>query len=70
MINRSDARPAVTAEMTPTRIPKVSQMIPAPMQSDSVAGIPFLISFTTLSWLAYDLRLPSKSDCIIPQYCA
>ena len=51
-------------------MPKVSQMIAAPMQSEKVAGIPFLISLTTLSWLEYDTRLPEKSDCIIPQYCS
>jgi hypothetical protein len=43
VIARSDQRPAVTAEMSPTRIPKPSQMIPPPMQSEKVAGIPCLI---------------------------
>src|SRR5215211_2787104 len=40
VINRSDHLPALTAEKTPTRIPKKSQMIPAPMQSENVAGMP------------------------------
>ncbi len=44
---RSEARPAVTAEITPTRIPKPSQMIAAPMQSENVAGSPSLICWTT-----------------------
>ena len=43
VISRSDNRPAVTAEITPTRIPKKSQMIPAPIVSENVAGIPCLI---------------------------
>ena len=47
VIKRSDHLPAVTAEITPTRMPKVSQMIPAPMQSEKVAGIPSLICWTT-----------------------
>ena len=68
VITRSDNRPAVTAEMIPTRIPKPSQMIPAPMQSENVAGIPLLICWTTLSWLEYDLSVPVKSDFIIAQY--
>ena len=49
-------------------MPKPSQMMPAPIVSDNVAGIPLLISCTTLSWLEYDFRLPVKSDCIIAQY--
>ena len=69
VITRSDKRPAVTAEITPTRMPKPSQMMPAPIVRDSVAGMPLLISWTTFSWLEYDFRLPLKSDCIIAQYC-
>ena len=51
VITRSDNCPAVTAEMTPTRMPKPSQMMPAPIVSESVAGIPRLISVTTFNWL-------------------
>ena len=43
VINRSDSRPAVTAEITPTRTPKNSQMMPAPIASENVAGMPCLI---------------------------
>jgi len=47
VIARSDHLPAFTAEITPTSIPKTSQMMPAPMQREKVAGMPFLISATT-----------------------
>ena len=47
VITRSEKRPALTAEITPTSTPKPSQMIPAPMQSENVAGIPSLICWTT-----------------------
>ncbi len=47
VIIRSVARPAVIAEIVPTRMPKKSQIIPAPMQSENVAGSPSLIWFTT-----------------------
>ena len=40
VIRRSDRLPAVTAEITPTRIPKKSQMMPAPIASENVAGMP------------------------------
>src|ERR1051326_1859000 len=40
VINRSDNRPAVTAEITPTRIPKKSQMIAGPIESENVTGMP------------------------------
>ena len=43
----SVARPAVIAEIVPTRMPKKSQIIPAPMQSENVAGSPCLIWSTT-----------------------
>src|SRR3954452_3605022 len=68
VMTRSDNRPAVTAEMTPTTTPKKSQMIPAPMQSENVAGMPLLIWSTTLSWLEYEMSVPLKRDFIIPQY--
>ena len=68
VITVSDQRPAVTAEMTPTRMPKPSQMMPAPMQSENVAGMPALICWTTFSWLEYDFSVPPKSDFIIAQY--
>jgi len=51
VITLSDHCPAFTAEISPTRIPKKSQMAPAPMQSEKVAGMPDLICSTTLSWL-------------------
>ena len=41
VITRSDSLPAVTAEITPTTIPKKSQMSPAPIVSENVAGIPW-----------------------------
>ena len=40
VIKRSDSLPALTADITPTRIPKKSQMIPAPIVSEKVAGRP------------------------------
>ena len=49
VIARSENRPALTAESTPTRIPKNIQMIPAPMQSENVAGKPSAIWSTTLT---------------------
>ena len=49
VIARSDHLPAVTAETTPTTMPKKSQMIAAPMQSENVAGMPALICSTTFS---------------------
>ena len=62
VIARSDHLPAFTAEITPTRIPKTSQMIPAPMQSENVAGMPFLISATTF-WRVSNERRMSYSLC-------
>ena len=41
VITRSDQRPAVTAEMVPTRMPNASQMIAAPIVSENVAGMPW-----------------------------
>src|SRR6266545_2831091 len=38
VIVRSDHRPAVTAEIVPTRIPKKSQMIAAPIERENVSG--------------------------------
>ena len=39
---RSASLPAFTAEITPTTIPRNSQMMPAPMASENVAGRPCL----------------------------
>ena len=72
VINRSDHLPAVTAEKKPTRIPNSSQMIPAPMQSDKVAGMPRLISWTTFWRFWNDVRM-SYSPCFpirpFPAFC-
>jgi hypothetical protein len=58
VIKRSDARPAVIADSTPTRIPNVSQMNAAPIASENVAGTPSLIWFTTLTpWCVCSYRL-------------
>ena len=46
-MSRSDSLPAVTADITPTMIPKKSQMIPAPIVSENVAGMPCTICVTT-----------------------
>ncbi len=62
VMTRSDHRPAFTAETTPTTIPKKSQMIPAPMQRENVAGIPFLISFVTF-WRFWNEVRTSYSPC-------
>ena len=51
VITRSEILPAVTAAITPTRIPKKSQMMPAPIVSEKVAGIPCLICWRTFCWL-------------------
>ena len=51
VIRRSDSLPALTADITPTRIPKKSQMMLAPIVSENVAGIPCLICETTFCWL-------------------
>ena len=56
--------------MIPTRMPKKSQMMAAPMQSENVAGMPALIWSTTFSWLEYETSEPLKSDFIIAQYCS
>ncbi len=61
---RSDSLPAETADITPTMIPKKSQITPAPMLSENVAGIPCSICWTTFCWLVYDTRLPSAIFCI------
>ncbi len=68
VINRSDHLPAVTAEMIPTTIPQNSQMIPAPIESENVAGSPCLIWSTTSSRCEYEIRLPVKSCFIISPY--
>ncbi len=68
VIRRSDRRPAVTAETTPTRIPKKSQMMAAPMQRENVAGRPSLICCHTLSWLEYEIKFPLKSAFIMSKY--
>ena len=62
VIARSENLPAKTAEITPTRVPKKSQMIAAPMQSDIVAGIPRLISCAT-SWRVSNERRTSYWPC-------
>ena len=69
VITRSDNLPAVTADITPTRIPKNSQMIPAPTVSENVAGIPCLICWTTFCWLVYETRLPENIFLSIRAYC-
>ena len=43
VMTRSDSLPAFTADITPTRIPKKSQMMLAPIVSENVAGIPWMI---------------------------
>ena len=66
VIKRSDARPAVIAEITPTRIPKVSQMNAAPIASEKVAGTPSLIWVTTLTpWCVCSYRLAVNAFFII-----
>ena len=68
MIPRSDHLPAVTAEITPTRTPKKSQMIAAPIASENVAGSPRLISVITFCCVVYEIRSPVKIFCIIFPY--
>ena len=46
-MRRSDSLPAVTAEITPTRTPKKTQMSAAPIVSENVAGMPCLIWLST-----------------------
>ncbi len=65
VMTRSDSLPAVTADTTPTTIPKKSQMMPAPIASENVAGIPCLIWSRTFCWLVYDTRSPVNIFCII-----
>src|SRR5215210_3215973 len=67
--SQPDHRPAYTAEITPTTMPKNSQMMPAPMHSENVAGMPDTIWSTTFNWLEYDTRSAVNSDFIMPQYC-
>ena len=55
--------PAVTAEITPTRTPKTSQMIAAPMQSENVAGIPFTISWATSCRVSKERRMSYSLCC-------
>ena len=43
VMTRSDSLPARIADTTPTRIPKNSQMMLAPIVSENVAGIPWMI---------------------------
>ena len=38
VMTRSESLPALTADITPTTIPKKSQMMPAPIVSENVAG--------------------------------
>ena len=50
--------PRVTAEITPTRIPKKSQMIPAPIAERERRRNPLLdLRRRRSSWLVYDTRL-------------
>ena len=63
VITRSDNLPAVTAETTPTRIPKKSQMIAAPMESENVAGMPCLdLRRRRSCWFVYDTRSPDEES--------
>ena len=68
MTRRSDHVPAVTAEITPTAIPKKSQMIPAPIASENVAGRPCLIWLTTFVWFEYETSSFENAFCIMSLY--
>ena len=46
---RSVKRPALIAVSTPNTIPSASQMIPAPIASESVAGSPWRIESSTFT---------------------
>jgi len=61
VISRSDHRPAVTAAMTPTTIPQKSQISPAPIESENVAGRPLSISLATSVWFANERSTPYGS---------
>ena len=69
VITRSDSLPAVTAEITPTNTPKPSQMIPAPIASENVAGMPWTICERTFCWFVYETSVLLKVDFIRCQYC-
>jgi hypothetical protein len=68
VIARSENRPAVTADITPTRTPNTSQMIAAPIASEKVAGAPRLISSSTSCCVVYEIRSPLKTFFIISAY--
>ena len=69
VMTRSDHLPAFTAEITPTRIPNASQMIPAPIVSENVAGMSCQICESTGTWLVYETRLFVNMRCISFAYC-
>ena len=61
MIKRSEKRPALTAEIVPTSTPNPNQMIPAPIESENVAGSPCLIWLTTFVWSEYETSFAVNS---------
>ena len=60
--------PALIAARVPTTIDVKSQMMPAPSASDSVAGIPALISVSTLKPSEYEYAWPLKMFSIVLTY--
>jgi hypothetical protein len=60
--------PARVAPTRPNMMPEISQMIPAPIASDRVAGSPSLIWSRTFTCWLYEMTLPVKTFLMVSRY--